>query len=157
MAGTPREGERPEPIRFAELVEGWRRGPAAFPTSADLVRRYAAITGDDNPLFRDPEAARQGGFPGPVLPPGLAGVWARRAYIGDRPMLPGGVMAGQDLAFRAAHPVGAPLALSARVVRQDPADPKRRVLLACEARDPDGRLVAEVTIDARWPPDEAPR
>ena len=152
----PTDWERRPPLRFSDLAPGRELGPIPFETSSRLVERYVAITGNDDPLFRDAAAARAAGLAGPVLPPGLAGVWARQSYLGSHRMLPGGVMAGQDVELLAAALVGAPLRLAARVAAVDPADPRRRVVLHCTARDPAGVLVGRVSIDARWPPDEAP-
>jgi acyl dehydratase len=119
--------------------------------SQDLVAGYIGVTGDDNPLYTDADAARAAGFDGPVVPPGLAGVWARRAYLGHHRMLPGGVMAGQDIEFSSPAAVGQPLLIAATVVAAAPDDPKRRVVLHCSARNESRDLVAQVRIDARWP------
>ncbi|HJR44329.1 MAG TPA: MaoC family dehydratase N-terminal domain-containing protein [Actinomycetota bacterium] len=41
-----------------------------LPVEADHVRRFAAAVGDEaNPLYSDPRAAAELGFPGPVAPP----------------------------------------------------------------------------------------
>jgi acyl dehydratase len=142
------------PLPFSALQQGRTFAPQPFAVTPQLVAAFRALTGDDHPLYHDATAAQAAGLPGPVMPPGLAGVWARRAYLARHRMLPGGVMAGQDLTFRAAVPVGATLTLGAEVAERDPDDPRRRVLLACHAADAAGRPVAEVRIDARWPDGE---
>ena len=41
-----------------------------LPVEADHVARFAAAVGAENdPIFHDPQAAREMGFPGPVAPP----------------------------------------------------------------------------------------
>lgn len=41
-----------------------------LPIEADHVSRFAAAVGDDyNPIYIDPQAAQELGFPGPVAPP----------------------------------------------------------------------------------------
>ncbi len=41
-----------------------------LPVEAEHVKRFAAAVGDDyNPIYADPDAARELGFPGPVAPP----------------------------------------------------------------------------------------
>ncbi len=41
-----------------------------LPIEAEHVKRFAAAVGDDyNPIYADPDAARELGFPGPVAPP----------------------------------------------------------------------------------------
>jgi acyl dehydratase len=138
-------------LPFADLTVGRQFAEQQFAVTEELVSAYAALTGDDNPIYRLAPAARAAGLPGPVMPPGLAGIWARRSYLARHRMLPGGVMAGQTLAFTAAVPVGEVLTLSASVAEHDPADPKRRVLLDCRARLADGTAAGHVQIDARWP------
>lgn len=139
------------PLAFADLAAGLQFAERAFAITEELVRAYADLTGDDNPVYRVAEAAHAAGLSGPVMPPGLAGIWARRSYLARHRMLPGGVMAAQTLAFRAAVPVGEVLTLSASVAEHDPADLKRRVLLDCRARRADGTEAGRVQIDARWP------
>ena len=41
-----------------------------LPVEADHVARFAAAVGDDtNPIYSDPQAAQELGFPGPLAPP----------------------------------------------------------------------------------------
>lgn len=151
MSSRTPAADRLPPLPYASLYAGREFDTQPFAVTPELVRAYVALTGDDNPLYSDARAARAAGLDGPVMPPGLAGVWARRSYLARNRMLPGGVMAGQQLAFTAAVPVGETLTLSARVVEHEPDDPRRRVLLACEAHTAAGTRAGAVTIDARWP------
>jgi acyl dehydratase len=61
------------PAPFGDIpphpTPGSAAGPATVVTrqvSAEMVRRYAAASGDDNPIHLDPEAARAAGFPGVI-------------------------------------------------------------------------------------------
>lgn len=143
------------PLPFAALEQGMEFAPQRFVVTEEIVSEYIELTGDDNPIYHDAAAARAAGLAGPVMPPGLAGVWARRSYLARHRMLPGGVMAGQHLDFTAAVTVGETLTLSAVVAEYDARDPKRRVLLDCRARRADGSPAGRVRIDARWPEGEA--
>lgn len=40
-----------------------------LPVTADRVSAFAVAVGDNNPIFYDPDAAREQGLPGPVAPP----------------------------------------------------------------------------------------
>ena len=40
-----------------------------LPVTEEKVKEFAIAVGENNPLFYDPEAAREEGFPGPVAPP----------------------------------------------------------------------------------------
>lgn len=155
MSGKNRRDEGLPVLPFADLAVGRQFAEQQFAITEELVSAYAALTGDDNPIYRLASAARAAGLPGPVMPAGMAGIWARRSYLARHRMLPGGVMAGQRLSFTAAVPVGEVLTLSASVAEQDPADPKRRVLLDCRARLADGTPAGHVQIDARWPEGDA--
>jgi acyl dehydratase len=144
------ENELP-PLTYSSLARGHRFAPTQFVVTEQLVREFSAITNDANPLYHDRGAARRSGLPGPVMPPGLTGVWARRAYLGRNRMLPGGVMAGQTYELRAPVPIGTALLLEAEVIDIDPDDPRRRVVLSCAASAAGIGSVGAVQIDARWP------
>jgi acyl dehydratase len=136
-------------LEFASLHPGRKFGPSRFQVGAELVAEFIALTGDDNPIYRDDAAARTAGLEGPIVPPGLAGVWARLAYATGYKLPPGGVMAAQRYRILAPIPVGKVLTLDAEVLEADLHDPKRRVVLGCRARDGE-RVVGTVEIDARW-------
>jgi acyl dehydratase len=141
-------------LPYSEFDRGRAFAPVEFDASPQLVAEFVAATGDDNPLYTDAEAARAAGFEGPVLPPGLAGVWARLAYA-SRPRLPaGGGMAAQDYRLEQPIAVGSALELDAEAGPVDLDDPKRRVTIECRARLGDA-VVGEVTIDARWGAEQA--
>jgi acyl dehydratase len=151
----PEAGAVEKPLLTLSTMEpGLAFTPQSVKLDADFVASFSELTGDDSPLYSDPEAARAAGLPGPVVPPGLAGVWARQSYLGAHRMPPGGVMAGQTLTFKAPIPVGAEVVISARVDEFDPEDPRHKVVLACQAADPAGEQLATVRIDARWPGEE---
>lgn len=150
QAHKPTESGLP-PLTYSSLRPGLRFAPTAFAITEELVREFIEITQDMNPLYRDAAAARKAGLSGPVMPPGLSGVWARQSYLARNCMLPGGVMAGQTYALHAPVPVGTTLLLAAEIIEAAPDDPRRRVLLACSASADGVGLVGTVNIDARWP------
>ncbi|HEX4307696.1 MAG TPA: MaoC family dehydratase [Solirubrobacterales bacterium] len=141
-------------LPFSEFDGGRAFAPVEFASSPELVAEFVAATGDDNPLYSDPDAARAAGFESPVLPPGLAGVWARLAYASRHRLPAGGVMAAQDYRLERPIAVGSKLELDAEALPVDLEDPKRRVTIECRARFGDA-VVGEVTIDARWGAEEA--
>lgn len=149
---TGPEDERPF-LPLTSMRAGRTFGPGSFVVTPAMVDAYIAVTGDDHPIYTDDAAAKAAGFDGCVLPPGLAGVWARQSYLADHRMLPGGVMAGETVDLLLPVAVGARLSITAEVVESDPNDDRRRVVLACTARGEDGQLAARVEIDARWPKD----
>lgn len=140
-------------LLFDRMSAGMEFTPSRFPTSAGLVARYMAITGDRQPEYHDPEAARAAGFEGPIVPLGLSGVWARRAYQSGVRMPSGGVIARMSVHGLAPALVGETLLLQARVAELDPADPRRRVVIhtgASVARDGRSVAIGMVVVDARW-------
>ncbi|MDQ4143003.1 MAG: MaoC family dehydratase N-terminal domain-containing protein [Actinomycetota bacterium] len=40
-----------------------------LPVTEEKVKEFAIAVGENNPVFYDPDAARESGFPGPVAPP----------------------------------------------------------------------------------------
>lgn len=141
------------PLRFADLHVGRRFGPDLVVLSRAMIDEYALITGDTNPLYNDAEAARSAGLEGPMVPFGFLAVLARRSYLGRHRMLPGGVMAGQDITFGVPALVGRPLTLSAEVISVVSAPKRNTVVIDCRVHDESGDLVGRVVIDARWPQD----
>jgi acyl dehydratase len=142
------------PLRLADLHVGRRFGPDAVVVTPAMVAEYTRITGDDHRLYCDAEAAQSAGLVGPMVPFGFLAVLARRSYLGANRMLPGGVMAGQDITFGVPGVVGRPLTVSAEVVSMEVMPKRRAVVLDCRVQDEGGQIVGRVVIDARWPEDE---
>jgi acyl dehydratase len=136
-------------LLYATLSAGMEFPPSDFETPADMVQRYMAITGDASPLYFDPDAAAAAGLPGPIVPPGLAAVWARKAYLSAAEMPPGGVIASLRAEHLAPVLVGRTLRLTARITELDRAHPRRKVVITATASD-DSTLAGRVTISARW-------
>lgn len=53
--------------------------PSTFEVDADRIRQYAEAVHEDNPIYHDPEAARQAGFRDLVAPPMFAAVYSAPA------------------------------------------------------------------------------
>jgi hypothetical protein len=127
-------------LTYESLTLGRAFPTRSFLVTPDLVADYAAITGDDDPAY-----CGDGG----IVPPGLAGVWARLAYAQGHRLPAGGFMASQEVHLFGLAAVGGALLLSAEVAARG--HPERRELtLSCEARDATGRPIGSSRIDARW-------
>jgi acyl dehydratase len=142
------------PLRLTDLRIGRQFGPDVVTVTPTMVAEYIRISGDADPLYNDAEAARSAGLAGPMVPFGLLAVLARWSYLGAHRMLPGGVMAGQDITFGSPGLVGRPLTLSCEIVAMDITPMRRAVVLDCRVRDESHQLVGRVVIDARWPEDD---
>jgi acyl dehydratase len=136
-------------LLYATLSAGMEFPSSDFETSTDMVERYMSITGDASPLYFDPAAAAAAGLSGPIVPPGLAAVWARKAYLSSADMPPGGVIASLRAEHLAPVLVGRTLRLTARVTELDRTHPRRKVVITAAASD-NGTLAGRVTISARW-------
>ena len=136
----PLPDPEPELLTYASLAEGRRFPSRLLPATAELVAEYVAVTGDDDRAFRGDDA---------VVPPGLAGVWARLAYVEGRRMPAGGFMARQAVHLLGPAAVGTDLKLAALVARRGD-EAKREVTLECSVADSTGVPVLRSTIDARW-------
>lgn len=84
------------------------------------VERFAAISGDDNPIHRDPDAARLAGFDREVVHGMLVGSLISRV-LGTVLPGPGTILLGQELRYRAAVHAGERLQATVEVisVRED--------------------------------------
>ena len=101
----------------------------------DQVRRYAALSGDDNPIHVDPEAARSVGLAEPVIQGMLLMGLADTALAG---WLPEARVAKLSTRFALPVPVGADVAITGRVVKVDASGATLRILI----KDGTGRMVA---------------
>jgi hypothetical protein len=128
-------------LDLVELRVGRRFGP--YPTVVDdaQLAAYAAVTGSGPGLAG-------------LVPAGLAGVLARRAYLADYDMPPGGVMLGQDLHFRGDIPANTELLLTAEVESVSTAGRRPYVELRSTVLTA-GQTVLEVLTRALWPAPEA--
>eukprot|EP00803_Ostreobium_quekettii_P006869 evm.model.scf_45.12 EVM.evm.TU.scf_45.12 scf_45:184237-188187(-) len=77
------------------------------------VQDFLNITGDNNPIHLDVDAAREQGFPLPVLP-GMMGASLFPAIIGSA--FPGAIYARQTLQFRLPIMVGEPIVAEVKIV-----------------------------------------
>lgn len=75
--------------------------PYAVSVSAKMIADFCAATGDTNPLYTDPEAAKSGPYGGIVAPPGFAATFRDREHIFQHiPRFPsGGLAAGMEVEF----------------------------------------------------------
>ena len=108
--------------------------------TAEHVRRFAELFGDDNPLHMDDEFARALGFPGRVAH-GMSYAAFLSTLIGTRLPGPGALWAAQTYRFSAPAFIGDEITLTAQVVEVVPAT--RTLKLAVEATTAEGRVVME--------------
>lgn len=127
-------------LTYEQLLVGRTFSARTLLVTPELIDSYVAVTGDDDPAYRGSQA---------LVPPGLAGVWARLAYADGYRLPPGGFMASQDLFLFGAARVGEALMLSAEVVARGDVD-KRQLTIECRARDAAGDAIGGSRIEARW-------
>ncbi len=104
-----------------------------------MVHRYAAASGDDNPIHVDAAAARSIGLADPIVQGMLLMGLADTALGG---WLPEGICAKLSTRFALPVPVGAAVTVSGRVVRADEADGRARATLRIFIKDGAGKAVA---------------
>lgn len=84
-----------EAVRSAWIGTVVARSQGRYPVECDPIRRYCNMIHDDNPLYLDPEVARQGPYgaviaPGPLLPYFAGeGPWPRKPKSEKGPRRPG--------------------------------------------------------------------
>lgn len=122
------------------FATGAQFAPRHFgPIDMAWVRRYAAASGDDNPVHVDEDAARAIGLPGPVVQGMLMMGLADTALAG---WLPGARCDKLSTRFAVPVAVGGTVSVSARVVRADSVEGRARLTLRIFLRDGADRVVA---------------
>ena len=103
-------GEAPAPVRLqAPSVapsQEWRLG-------ADQGRRYAAVSGDSNPIHLNPLTARLFGFPRPII----HGMWTHARAVAA---LGGALPEAYTVRVQFAKPIALPSSVGFAAARQDP-------------------------------------
>ena len=141
------------PLLLRDLHVGRTFRTLPFLVTPELVDAFCKAVGDENPLFRNAEAAKAAGYPRCVAPPGLAGIFGRQAYLGDYSMPGGGVLAGQTIEFHSPGFVGDQYLVNSTVVDLVEKNGKPRVTFESVARRAEGKIVAVVRVVAMWPAD----
>jgi len=98
-------------MRLAEVEVGQSIGTARLPLTRDALVRYAAASGDFNPIHYNPEAASQAGLPG-VIAHGMLTMGAAIQIVVD---WAGGPAAVVDYEVRFGRPVVVPYPGAAEV------------------------------------------
>jgi acyl dehydratase len=88
-------------IRFDPDLIGKEFPLGTFPIVAEDIQAFAEAVGDLNPLYLDPEAARQAGYPDVVAPPTFCMQMRGGRMLPEVPLEPGftSLHAGQELEF----------------------------------------------------------
>ena len=88
--------EVPDDLMHREIEVG------RFAVTADDIRVFAEAVNDLNPLYLDPEAARQAGYPNVIAPPTYCLHMRGGKIVPEVPLAPGlaSLYAGQEFEFR---------------------------------------------------------
>lgn len=121
------------------FTTGDQFAPRTFgPVDLAWVRRYAAASGDDNPIHVDAASARAIGLPGPIVQGMLLMGLADTALAG---WLPGARCDKLSTRFALPVAVGETVSIAARVVRADIAEDRPRLTLRIFLRDGADKVV----------------
>ncbi|MDQ6525239.1 cobalamin-dependent protein [Nocardioides sp. LHD-245] len=134
FADVPSPASRPL-LTLDQLWPGRVIGPQLLTIDEATLSSYAAIAGTEH---------------SGDVPEGLLGMLARRAYLAEHDMPPGGVMLGQDLAFFAPVPRDAELELVAEIEEVGERKGRPYVRIRSVVRH-DGAELAAMTTHAGWP------
>lgn len=103
------------------------------------IAMYSEATGDHRAEYAE------------IVPPGMAAIFGRDAYLRQHRMPGGGVLLGQDIQWFGPAKVGMEMTIQARVVRAHEDERGRRSVLFVTTASQQGRVVAQVRINAGWP------
>ncbi|HEY1357404.1 MAG TPA: MaoC family dehydratase N-terminal domain-containing protein [Thermoleophilaceae bacterium] len=124
--------------------------PATFEVEADRIRQYADAVEEDNPVYHDPEAAREAGFRDLVAPPMFAVVYSAPAMgppimetIGEA--LPRMVHGGQEFVWGEPVCAGDTITTEATVKDVSEKDGKTFYVFESVSRNQDGDEVVRAT------------
>lgn len=126
-------------MRFEELVVGQAAMLERTVTDGDVVA-FAGITGDDNPVHLDEEAAARSRFGGRIAH-GMLSAGYISAAIGTQLPGPGSIYLGQTLKFTAPVRIGDTVTTRVEVLELVPE--KRRVKLGTRCANQRGETVIE--------------
>lgn len=135
---------------FDELSIGQTFSPLAYRVDEGLIRDYADVVGDENPLHRDLAHARDAGYRAIPAPPTIAALYVLKAYRTDAVPPPGGVHFRQRFKFY--HPLLAGDVLHVRAWVADKYVKNERKYLVIEslARNQDGAEVVWSQSTSFW-------
>jgi acyl dehydratase len=141
-------------LTLTELSVGMRFRPYIVRCDHALVQAYCSILGLTNPIYVDESAARDATLPGRIVPPGLAAVIARNAYLQDRAMPAGGVLTSHSLTIEKPLLVGEMAVAEAFVIARKQSRGREYVTLRCDigGGQPASRRMS-VELVVMWPPE----
>ena len=142
--------ELPE-LLYEDLQLGKEFPVFEYPITEELVDKFIAATGDENPLYKDEALCKKQGLASRLAPAGLAGIFGRLSYLQHHRMPPGGILARQEMEFLGPFYVGETLRVCARVTERYLKKDKNYVTIESEAQRPDGEKVVVVRVTAIWP------
>lgn len=139
-------------LRYGQLVVGQTFGPFPYELTADACRRYAELTGDAHPVYRDAAAARSAGAGDVAPPPALTTVIFLRALgaaIDGIP--PGSILAKQEFEIGEMPEAGERLETEMAVVEKYWKRERPYVVLEFRVRRPNGALAMVGRKIIIWP------
>jgi acyl dehydratase len=129
------------PLDFDKLEPGFTFAPVRERISAAMLREYDLAVGRATTSTR--------------VPPALLTVLARRAYLAEAPMPPGGLLLRQELSWRRALRIDEEIEGRAAVLAREGTGERRSVAIRSALHDPAGTLFATATAKIAWPPKTA--
>jgi acyl dehydratase len=125
--------------------------PAEFEVDAERIRKYADAVSEDNPVYRDVDAAREAGFRDVVAPPMFAVVYSAPAMgpaifdVIGMDQLPRMVHGGQEFVWGEPVCAGDVITTQAEVKEIYDKDGKAFYVFESVSRNQDGQEVVRAT------------
>lgn len=142
-------------LLFNEMHVGMSFPQVEFEVTRELVEKYAAAMGDDNPIFYDAAAARQAGFEGAIAPPTIVCIYAIPSALlsGFNPKVippPGNIHYRQEYKFLNAARIGDTIRVKSVVANKETRKGKKYVTIECHYENQDGEKIAVGRITPIW-------
>lgn len=147
------EAPRFSNLRYEQLQVGQSFGPFPYEISAPTCQRFAELSGDSHPVFRDEAAARAAGLAGITPPPGLTTVIFLRALnAGMGGIPPGSILAKQEFEFGEAPHAGERLQTEMIIAEKYRKRERPYVVVEFRVRRASGALALVGRKIIIWPP-----
>ena len=142
---------------FYDEIEIGTETPAyTFTMTEEIIKDFAEAVEDDNPIYRDEDAAKEAGFEGIIAPPATIGIYSRITNVlgACTPKLippPGAIHARQVYEFSGAIRPGDVITSTGKFINKYIKKERKYVTIESIHKNQKGEKVARGEITAIWP------
>lgn len=145
------DGRYQQEIFYDDLEKGRTFPPYRYRLEPEYVQAYLQAVGEDNPVFRDEQAAREAGFESVIVPPfAIVSYGSIYLAMGRRPPT-GYLNTSISFEFLAPLQVGAEVTMNLSVEDKFIKRERKFIILKAVVDDAHGAAVARARVDCIFP------